>query len=248
MALLKDSSRNSAIRTLSVSLWNELQDMDENYAEAYLNWCIEKARANKLHQKEQNFKKQLKNPTLTQEQKNNLQISLRNVKHKNHPLNISKGDIVHVRFGVNLGDELSDLDQSLKTLDGHYGIVVAQKGFMFLILPLTSHPLRLNDPDLDFYFEGLDLPGGYQKSYLAFAKMQFIHFRRIKRIHGIQNGKKELLPDQVIKMNKALKKLMILEESECTEENKIVVSKDISKTTVENKVIEPKAEETQEEK
>jgi hypothetical protein len=141
-----------------------------------------------------------------------LQILLKNVKHKNHPLNISKGDIVHVRFGVNLGDELSDLDPSLKDLDGHYGIVVAQKGFMFLILPLTSSPLKLNDPDLDFYFEGLALPGGYDKSYLAFAKMRFIHFRRIKRIHGIPDGKKTLLPDQVKKMNAALKKLMILDD------------------------------------
>ncbi|MEG0729626.1 MAG: hypothetical protein RR420_08390 [Anaerovoracaceae bacterium] len=214
MTLLKDSSRNSAIRTLSVSLWNELQDIDENYAESYLNWCIEKAKTNKLHQQEQNLKKQLKNQSLTEEEKNNLQNLLRNVKHKNHPLNISKGDVVHVRFGINLGDELSDLDSSLKTLDGHYGIVVAQKGFMFLILPLTSHPSRMNDSDLDFYFEGLDLPGGYEKSYLAFAKMKFIHFRRIKRIHGIPNGKKNLLPEQVVKMNKALDKLMALGDNE----------------------------------
>lgn len=213
MALLKDSSRNLVIRTLSVNLWNELQDVDENYAESYLSWCIEKARANKLHQQEQYLKKQLKNLTLTEENKNQLQVSLKNVKHKNHPLGISKGDIVHVRFGVNLGDELSDLDPSLKTLDGHYGIVVVQKGFMFLVLPLTSHPSRMNDPDLDFYFEGLGLPGGYEKSYLAFAKMKFIHFRRIKRIHGIPDGKRCLLPEQILKMNKALKKLMVLEDA-----------------------------------
>ena len=210
MALLKDSSRNSSIRTLSVNLWSELQDMDENYAEAYLNWCVEKLRINKLHQQEQNLRRQIKNKTLTQDQKKNLIDLLKNKKHKNHPLDIKKGDIVHVRFGVNLGDELSDLDKDLKTLDGHYGIVVAQKGFMFLILPLTSHKSRFNDPDLDFYFEGLNLPGGYQKSYLAFSKMQFIHFRRIKRIHGIKEGKETLTEEQILKLNTALKKLMLI--------------------------------------
>ncbi len=69
MAILKDSSRNKQLRTLSVDLWNELQDMDENYAEAYLNWCIEKAKVNKLHQQEQGLRKQLKNQSLTEDEK-----------------------------------------------------------------------------------------------------------------------------------------------------------------------------------
>lgn len=214
MALLKDSTRNFEIRALSVNLWNELQDVDENYAESYLKWCIEKIRANKLHKEELDLKKQLKNRTLTNEAKNDLQNKLRRVKHKNHPHNISKGDIVHVRFGVNLGDELSDLDSALKTLDGHYAVVIAQKGFMFLIIPLTSSPQRLNDPYLDFYFEGLELPGGQDKSYLAFAKMQFVHFRRIKRIHGIPEGKKSLSPEQVKELNERLVYLMALEDAE----------------------------------
>lgn len=210
MALLKDSTRNSSIRALSVSLWNELLDVDENYAEAFLEWCIEKTKANKLHQQEQNLKARLKNKTLTEEDKSLLLNKLKTVKHKNHPLGITKGDIVHVRFGVNLGDEFSDLDTNLKALPGHYGIVIAQKGFMFLILPLTSHPQRMNDPDLDLYFEGLDLPGTYKKSYPAFAKMKFVDFRRIIRIHGIPDGKKSLNPTQLKTLESKLNILLQL--------------------------------------
>lgn len=214
MALLKDSARNSSIRALSVNLWNELLDVDENYAEAFLNWCIEKTRANKLHQQEQSLKAQLKSRSLTEGDKNVLQGKLKAIKHKNHPLGITKGDIVHVRFGVNLGDEFSDLDTNLKALPGHYGIVIAQKGFMFLVLPLTSHPQRLNDPNLDFYFEGLNLPGAYDKSYLAFAKMKFVHFRRIIRIQGIQDGEKSLTPEQIKILDSKLDILLQLKREE----------------------------------
>ncbi|NLE25605.1 MAG: hypothetical protein GX625_09740 [Clostridiaceae bacterium] len=213
MGKLKDSSRNKETRTLSIDLWNALQDVDENYADSFLAWCNEKIKINKLHEQELSIKIQLKNKSLPEQQRSNLEAILHNVKHKNHPLNITKGDIVHVRFGVNVGDELSDLDSQLKLLRGHYGIVIAQKGFMFLILPLTSHPSRLNDPDLDFYFEGFDLPGECNKSYLAFAKMQFVHFRRINRIHGISEGKKYLSTEQMNKVNFALNKLLQINDN-----------------------------------
>lgn len=208
MIFLKDSTKKSQIQALSVNLWNELQEIDENYAESYLKWCIEKIKTNKSHQKEKDLKRQLRNKNLNSRIEIDLKNKLNKVKHKNHPRNISKGDIVHIRFGVNLGDELSDLDSSLKILDGHYGVVIAQKGFMFLVIPLTSSPQRLNDSYLDFYFENLDLPGGHNKSYLAFAKMQFVHLRRIKRIHGIPEGKKNLSPDQILELDKRLKKLI----------------------------------------
>ena len=173
MGILKDSTKKKEIQSLSVALWNELQNVDEEYAKSYLAWCIEKLKTN-----------------------------------KNHPLNISKGDIVHVRFGINIGDELSDLDTKLTLFDGHYGIVLAQKGFMFLILPLTSHPQRLGDSSLEFYYENLELPGGCNKSYPAFAKMQFVHLRRIKRIHGIPDGKKQLSPEQISELDTKIKKLL----------------------------------------
>lgn len=210
MGLLKSSNKKGKIQSLSVNLWNELQDMDENYAESYLNWCIEKVKVNKLHQQEQLCKKKLKISTLKEKDKVELQRILNTVKYKNHPKNISKGDIIHVRFGVNLGDELSDLDSTFKKIDGHYGIVISQKGFMFLVIPLTSHPQRSGDADLDFCLENLQLPGGHNKSYLAFAKMKFIHIRRIKRIHGIHDGKKILTPEQLEKVDKGLKKLIHL--------------------------------------
>ncbi|MGG2480886.1 hypothetical protein [Brevibacillus borstelensis] len=208
--LLKDSPNKKDIQALSVQLWNELQETDENYAESYLTWCIEKLRTNKAHQKEQTIRRNLNRKNLTQQDRDQLTRELQKVKHKDHPKNITKGDIVHVKFGVNLGDELSDLDGNYKIIDGHYAIVLGQKGFMFHILPLTSQPQRLNDPDLEIFFEGLALPGGYDKSHLAFAKMQFIHIRRIKRIHGIPEGKKRLTDEQLKILDEKLSKLMAL--------------------------------------
>ena len=69
MGLLKSSNKKGKIQSLSVNLWNELQDMDENYAESYLNWCIEKVKVNKLHQQEQLCKKKLKISTLKEKDK-----------------------------------------------------------------------------------------------------------------------------------------------------------------------------------
>lgn len=208
MGILKDSTKKKEIQSLSVALWNELQNVDEEYAKSYLAWCIEKLKTNKNHFEESIIKSKLKKLPLNSEEQTSLKVQLKKVKHKNHPLNISKGDIVHVRFGINIGDELSDLDTKLTLFDGHYGIVLAQKGFMFLILPLTSHPQRLGDSSLEFYYENLELPGGCNKSYPAFAKMQFVHLRRIKRIHGIPDGKKQLSPEQISELDTKIKKLL----------------------------------------
>jgi hypothetical protein len=221
MTLLKDSHRKKQVQALSVTLWTELQDVDENYAESFLDWCITKLRVNKHHQEEQKIKAALRRPELSDEERIELSNRLSKLRHKNHPRNITKGDIVHVRFGVNLGDELSDLDRNFKPLPGHYGIVIAQRGFMFLVLPLTSQPQRLNDPELEFYFENLGLPGGHTKSYPAFAKMQFVHIRRITRINGVDGGKKSLTQPQIELLNSKFEKLMQLKN---VGENPIVVT------------------------
>lgn len=210
MGTLKNSSIKRDVQAISVSLWNELQDMDEQYAKSYLTWCLEKLKMNKQCFEENAIKKDLKNINLTREEQLNLNLKLKTVKYKNHPLNISKGDIVHVRFGVNIGDEFSDLDANLGLFDGHYGIVVAQKGFMFLILPLSSHKQRLGNSKLEYCYENLGLPGNCTKSYPAFAKMQFIHLRRIKRIHNIPDGKKQLSPAQILELDEKLKNLLNL--------------------------------------
>lgn len=208
LTLLKDSANKKDIQSLSVSLWNELQDLDENYAKSFLEWCIQKSKLNKFHQKEQEIRRNLRKSGIKPEEEAKLRDELNNVKHRNHPTNIKRGDIVHVKFGVNLGDELSDLDANYASLDGHYGIVINQRGFMFLILPLTSQPQRIDDPELSVCFENLGLPGGYTKSYLAFAKMKYIHFRRISRIHGVKDGKMTLTAPQIQTLDQKLKKLI----------------------------------------
>lgn len=210
MTLLKDSANKARIQGLSVSLWNDLQDCDENYAESFLEWCREKITINKQHLEEQRIKSELKKES-DEQAKTKLQGRLRIIKHKDHPLHIKRGDIVHVTYGLNVGDEFSDLDANLQRGPGHYGIILAQKGFMFLILPLSSERQRLNDTNLEVFFENLGLPGGIRKSHLAFAKMKFVHFRRIKRIHGISGGKITLTEAQMSFLNEKLRALLCLE-------------------------------------
>ena len=63
------------------------------------------------------FKKELKSLSLPEEEKSKLQDILVRVKYRNHPENISKGDIFQVRFRINVGDELSYLDSNLNKID-----------------------------------------------------------------------------------------------------------------------------------
>jgi hypothetical protein len=188
---LRDSSNKSVSRGILNALWSELLDVDENYAETYLRWCLNKLKINKQHQEELRLKRERNNAT-TEDKKKELTLKIKAISHKNLPKNISKGDIVHVNFGINLGDELSDIDYNNKPLTGHYGIVLGQKGFMFLIVPITSQAQRV-EPKMTL--KDLGLPGTTTESHVAFAKMRCVHIRRIQRIHSLPEGKKTLSPE-----------------------------------------------------
>ncbi|MFJ8357023.1 hypothetical protein [Bacillus paramycoides] len=190
MGILRDSSNISKSRGTLNALWSELLDIDENYAESYLQWSLSKLKTNIKHQKETDLKKE-RNKCATEKEKQDVTKKIRTVAHKDIPRNISKGDIVHVTFGLNIGDELSDIKSDNTLLAGHYGIVLGQKGFMFLIIPITSQYQRI-EPKMTL--DTSDLPGTYTTSHVAFAKMKSVHIRRINRIHSIPDGKKTLDP------------------------------------------------------
>ncbi len=207
--MLRDSDKKTLVKSLIVNLQGRLLDMDENYAESYVNWCIKKLEVNKAHQIE-NYYNRLCKISQDQDKIQGYRKEIAKVKHRDIPKNIKKGDIVHAVFGVNLGDELSDLNKDKKSLPGHYCIVLAQLGFMFIVVPLTSHPPIWRINGLALHYTGLGLPGIVPNgdSHVLFSQIQRVHIRRIKRIHGISDGKITLNVGQIKELDQRLSLLL----------------------------------------
>lgn len=102
-------------------------------------------------------------------------------KFHNLPYQMKRGDIVWVDFGINVGDEFGD-----DGTDGHFAMIWAQQGFMFIVIPLSKQER------VDKYTVNLGIIEGLpysQNSYAKLDNIKSIHIRRIKRINGQDNGK-----------------------------------------------------------
>ncbi|RUU74309.1 hypothetical protein EOC06_33960 [Mesorhizobium sp. M7A.F.Ca.MR.362.00.0.0] len=223
MTNLRDSDNQSAARALHSSFWGELLDVDQNYAESYLKWCIAQLKENKRNTKHIALKNAFRNAD--ESAKFNLRKQMGTVKPKGHPLGINPGDIVLVRYGINVGDEISDLqrDNTLKNDHGHYSVVVKQKGFMFLVVPLSSQRQRSNNPAEELSFKGLGI-GTTDESHVMFNQIQSVHIRRLKNIQSLlPEGKCSLNPDDFTALKDKLSLFMDLnsEKNDITLENSI---------------------------
>lgn len=204
MVNLRDSSKESAVKALQANFWGELLDVDENYAESYLKWCITQLKENKQNTKHIALKNALKGASTPE--RFGIQKQIRNVKPKGFPLNITPGDIVLVRYGINVGDEIGDLqrDNTLKNDHGHYSVVIKQKGFMFLVIPLSSQRQKSIDPNEEMFFENLGI-GTTNKSHVMFSQIQSVHIRRIKSIQSfLPDGKTNLKTDDFLNLKEKL--------------------------------------------
>jgi|GEM_PF-4387439 len=98
------------------------------------------------------------------------------------PKDITKGDIVRVDLGINVGDELSDKGQ-----DCHFCLVWARKGFLCVVIPLTKTPQTGNQ-----FAVNLGVIDGLPQNTDTFAKLEAIRsisLRRIKRMDEQPDGK-----------------------------------------------------------
>ena len=112
------------------------------------------------------------------------------------PDNLKRGDIVWVEFGINIGNELSDLFTK-----GHYALVWQVDLGNVVVIPLTSRnsfnsPLCLNLGII----KGLN-DNASTNSYLKLDAIRSISKRRIARIPNAENGK-ICLDNQRIRMVK----------------------------------------------
>ena len=101
-----------------------------------------------------------------------------------YPDSMKRGDIVLVHLGMNIFPELSDDDTGK-----HFGMIWAQQGQNFVIIPLTKHPQPSNRLSAEL---GIipNMPNGV----ITYAKLDAIRscsIRRLYRIQGTPDGKIE---------------------------------------------------------
>ena len=131
------------------------------------------------------------------------------------PQNMQRGDIVWVEFGMNVGDELSD-----QYRDGHYAMIWAQQGFVFIVFPLASS----EDKTFNDYAVNIGnvphLPGNGD-SYLKVDMVRAISIRRIRKLNNVRAGKVCINDKEILKRinDKILEKLTINFE-ECIDKSK----------------------------
>lgn len=110
--------------------------------------------------------------------------SLLKVSYGAQPDDIKRGDIVWVEFGINIGNELSDIFTK-----GHYALVWAVDLGNVVVIPLTSRNSYNSMLCLDLgIIQGLN-DDGLTRSYLKLDAIRSISKRRIGRMANKQNGK-----------------------------------------------------------
>lgn len=110
--------------------------------------------------------------------------SVLKVSYTSQPDDIMRGDIVWVEFGVNVGNELSDVFTK-----GHYALVWSVDLGNVVVIPLTSRNSYNSKLCLDLgIIKGLN-DDGLTKSYLKLDAIRSVSKRRIGRMPNKPKGK-----------------------------------------------------------
>lgn len=134
-----------------------------------------------------------------------LNESFTKVGYKNQPDNLSRGDIIWVEFGINVGNELSDFKTK-----GHYAVCWMVSLGNVVVIPLTSHETIGNEFSIPLgIIEGLDEKEN-TISYLKLDAIRSISKRRIGRMNNKKYGKIHLSDDKINIIRKALINAFIL--------------------------------------
>ena len=100
------------------------------------------------------------------------------------PDNLSRGDIVWVEFGINVGTELSDYKTK-----GHYGVVWNVDLGNVIVIPLSSRETSGSELTYDLgVIEGLNEKEN-TNSFLKLDAIRSVSKRRIGRMNNKENGK-----------------------------------------------------------
>lgn len=133
--------------------------------------------------------------------------SVLKVSYGSQPDDIKRGDIVWVEFGVNVGNELSDVFTK-----GHYALVWAIDLGNVVVIPLTSRNSYNSLLCLDLgIIEGLN-DDGLAKSYLKLDAIRSVSKRRIGRMPNKPQGKLTLNNKQINKVKEHINNYFVKED------------------------------------
>ena len=133
--------------------------------------------------------------------------SVLRVSYMSQPDDIKRGDIVWVEFGVNVGNELSDVFTK-----GHYALVWAVDLGNVVVIPLTSRNSYNSMLCLDLgIINGLN-DDGLTKSYLKLDAIRSVSKRRIARMPNKPHGKLTLSSNQLDKVKEHIFNYFIKED------------------------------------
>ncbi len=133
--------------------------------------------------------------------------SVLKVSYGAQPDDIKRGDIVWVEFGVNVGNELSDVFTK-----GHYAVVWAVDLGNVVVIPLTSRNSYNSMLCLDLgIINGLN-DDGLTRSYLKLDAIRSVSKRRIGRMPNKQYGKLTLSEEQLEKVKNHISNYFVKED------------------------------------
>lgn len=133
--------------------------------------------------------------------------SVLKVSYGAQPDDIKRGDIVWVEFGINIGNELSDVFTK-----GHYAVVWAVDLGNVVVIPLTSRNSYNSMLCLDLgIIDGLN-DDGLTRSYLKLDAIRSVSKRRIGRMPNKQYGKLMLNDNQLEKVKNHINNYFVKED------------------------------------
>lgn len=133
--------------------------------------------------------------------------SVLKVSYGSQPDNIKRGDIVWVEFGVNIGNELSDIFTK-----GHYALVWAVDLGNVVVIPLTSRNSYNSSLCLDLgIIKGLN-DDGITRSYLKLDAIRSVSKRRIGRMPNKPQGKLTLSEIQLDRVKNHIYNYFVMED------------------------------------
>ena len=133
--------------------------------------------------------------------------SVLKVSYSSQPDDLKRGDIVWVEFGVNIGNELSDIFSK-----GHYALVWDIDLGNVVVIPLTSRNSYNSKLCLDLgIIKGLN-DDGITRSYLKLDAIRSVSKRRIGRMPNKPQGKLILSEFELEKVKKHILKYFVKED------------------------------------
>ena len=134
--------------------------------------------------------------------------SVLKVSYGAQPDDIKRGDIIWAEFGVNVGNELSDVFTK-----GHYALVWTVDLGNVVVIPLTSRNSYNSSLCLDLgVIEGLN-DEGTTRSYLKLDAIRSISKRRIGRMPNRLQGKLTLNEEQINKVRQHIDNYFVKEHT-----------------------------------